>query len=105
MNARERDLLYDIVSRRGHLTRRELLKELQWEREKLDYYLDVLYWEGLVELKGRKQREVYAVRGEKVYETFIERHIDVPYLVYNVNKEKLDSLLAEMEAAREGGND
>jgi hypothetical protein len=98
MDAKEREKLYKVISKHGNTTRRELLKDMGWDREKLGYYLDLLYWEGLIDLNGRRQRGVSIIEKDRINETFLERHIDTPYLFYNVDKEKVHSLLKEKTA-------
>ena len=101
MEIEEKEKLYDLILEHRETTRHRLLKATGWDREKLDYYLDILYWEGLIDLRGRGRRKVVPVEKDKINETFLERHIDTPYLFYNVNLEKVESLLRE----RKGGKD
>jgi hypothetical protein len=93
MDVEERDRLYQLITEHGNITRYELLKKTGWDREKLSYYLDLLYWEGLIDLRGRKKRMVSPVEKDLINRTFLERHIDTPYLFYNIDMKKVGTLL------------
>lgn len=92
MDIEEKEKLYGLIPEKGDITRSDLRKETGWDVDKLSHLLDILYQEGMVSFRGAKQKFVSRVAPEKIYEEHLDRNIDIPYLMYNIDMSKLDAL-------------